>query len=62
MYMAHVNENHIMVIHLKDGCPTPPICLLWIQHARDDALSWLDRYISRMADYNELCRAASVED
>jgi len=46
---------------LKDGCPIPPTCPLWRQHARDDAKSCLDRYISRMANYTELCQAAGVE-
>jgi len=50
-----------MIIHLKDDCPIHPTCPLWRQHACDDAKSWPDRYISRMADYNELCRAAGVE-
>jgi len=58
MCMAH---HHFMIIHLKDGCHIPPTCPLWRQHARDDALSWPDRYVNRMADYNELCRAAGVE-
>jgi len=61
MCMAHVNDNHFMIIHLKNDCHIPPTCLLWRQHARDDALSWSDRFVSRMADYNELCRAASFE-
>jgi len=61
MCMAHVNENHFMIIHLKNGCPIPPTCSLWRQHARDDALSCPDRYVSRMADYNELCRATDFE-
>jgi len=59
--MAHVNDNHFMIIHLKNGCPIPPTCPLWRQHARDDALSWPGRYVSRMADYNELCRATGFE-
>jgi len=53
--------THFMIIHLKDDCPIPPSCQLWRQHARDDALSWPDRYVSRMADYIELCGAAGVE-
>jgi len=61
MCMAHVNNNHFMIIKLKNDSPIPPTCPLWRQHARDDALSWLDRYASRMADYNELCRAAGFE-
>ncbi|AES82174.2 hypothetical protein MTR_7g109380 [Medicago truncatula] len=44
-----------------DDCPIPPTWPLWRQHARDDAKSWLDRYISRMTDYNELFRAKGVE-
>jgi hypothetical protein len=59
--MTHVNDNHFLIIHLKDGCHIPPTCPLWRQHARDDAKSWPDRYISQMADYNELCRATDVE-
>jgi hypothetical protein len=56
--MAHVNDNHFMIIHLKNGCHIPPT---FRQHARDDALSWPDRFVSRMADYNELCWAAGFE-
>jgi len=59
MCMAHVNDNHFMIIYLKNGCHIPHTCPLWRQHCRDDAKSWLGRYISRIADYNELCRAAS---
>jgi len=55
MCMAHVNDNHFMIIHLKDGCPIPPTCPVWRQHARDDALSFPARYVSRMTDYNEIC-------
>ncbi|KEH34266.1 hypothetical protein MTR_3g463860 [Medicago truncatula] len=61
MYMEHVNDNHFMIIHLKNGSPIPLTCPLWRQHARYDTLSWLDRYVSRMADYNKLCRAAGFE-
>jgi len=61
MCMAHVNDNHLMIINLKDGCHIPPTCPLWRQHARDDALRWPDRYISRMVDYNELSWEAGVE-
>lgn len=56
MCMAHDNDNHFIIIHLNDDCHIPLACPLWRQHARDDALSWPDRYVSRMADYNELCR------
>jgi len=34
---------------------------LWRQYHREDADTWPDRYASRMADYNELSRAAGVE-
>jgi len=61
MCMTHVNDNHFIIIHLKNGCTIPPSCPLWIQHARDDAKSWPDRYIGRIADYNELCQVAGVE-
>jgi hypothetical protein len=37
MCMAHVNDNHFMMIYLKDGCPIPPTSALWRQHYRDDA-------------------------
>jgi len=50
-----------MAVELKDGCLIPPTCPLWRRHAREDAQSWPDRYVSRVADYNELSRAAGVE-
>jgi len=59
--MANVNDSHFMIIYLKDGCLIPPTCPLWRQHAHDDAKSWHDRYICRMTDYNELCRAVGVD-
>jgi hypothetical protein len=59
--MPHVNDNHFMIIYLKDGCHIPPTSPLWRQHCRDDAKSWPDRYISRIADYNELCRATGYD-
>jgi hypothetical protein len=61
MCMAHVNDKHFLIIKLKNGSPIPSTCPLWRQHARDNALSCPDRYVSRMADYNELCRAAGFE-
>jgi len=61
MCMTHDNDNHFMIIQLKDGCPIPPIFPLWRQHARDDSLSWPNRYVNRMADYNELCRVTGFE-
>jgi len=39
MCMTHVNDNHIMIIYLKDCCPIPRTCPLWRQHARDDVKS-----------------------
>jgi len=42
MCMTHVNDNHFMIIHLKDDCLIHPTCLLWRQHDRDDAKSWPD--------------------
>jgi hypothetical protein len=65
MCMAHVNDNHFMIKYLRNGCHIPPTCPLWRQHCRDDAKSCPGRYISRIADYNELCRAAGynvIED
>jgi len=50
-----------MVVDLKDGFPIPPTCPLWRRHSREDAQSWPDRFVSRMADYNELSRATSEE-
>lgn len=59
--LAYVNDNHFMALKLKDGCPIPPTSALWRQYHREDADTWPDRYVSRMADYNELSRAAGVE-
>jgi len=61
MCLAYVNDNHFMALNLKDDCPIPPTCPLWRRHHREDAQNWLDRYVSRMADYNELSRAAGQE-
>ena len=50
-----------MAVDLKDGCPIPPTCPLWRRHSQEDAQSSSDRYVSRMADYNELSRTAGEE-
>ena len=49
-----------MALKLKDGCLIPLTSALWRQYHREDADTWPDRYVSRMADYNELSRAAGV--
>ena len=63
MCLAYVDDNHFifMALDLKDDCSIPRTCNLWRQHHREDAQSWPDRYVSRMADYNELGRAAGQE-
>ena len=58
--LAYVNDNHLMALNLKDGCLIPPTSALWRRYHREDADTWPDRYVSRMADYNELSRAAGV--
>ncbi|KEH41152.1 hypothetical protein MTR_1g044315 [Medicago truncatula] len=52
---SHHHQNVVV------GSPIPPTCSLWRQHAHDDALSWPDRYVRRMAEYNELCRTTGFE-
>ena len=61
MCLAYVNDNHFMALNLKDDCLIPPTSSLWKQYHREDADTWPDRYVSRMAYYNELSRAAGVE-
>jgi len=61
MCLAYVNDNYFMAMELKNGCLIPPTCPLWRQHAQEDAQSWPDRYVSRVADYNELSQMAGVE-
>jgi len=58
MCLTYVNDNHFIAVNLKDGCLIPPTCPLWRQHSQEDAQSWPDRYVSRIAGYNELSRAA----
>jgi len=60
MCLAYVNDNHFMALDLKDDCPIPPTSALWRRYHREDADTWPDRYASRMADYNEISRAAGV--
>ena len=61
MCLAFVNDNHFMALDLKDDCQIPPTSALWRRYHREDADTWPDRYVSLMADYNELSRAAGVE-
>jgi len=49
------------MVYLKDGCPIPPISMLWRQHCRKDAKKWDERYVGRMIAYNELSQAAGYE-
>jgi hypothetical protein len=60
MCLAYVNDNHFMALKLKVGCLIPPTSTLWRRYHQEDADTWPDRYASRMADYNELSRAAGV--
>ncbi|AES86780.1 hypothetical protein MTR_4g014760 [Medicago truncatula] len=59
MCLAHVNDNHFMMVYLTDDCPIPPTSVLWKQHRQEDAKSWDERYVDRMIAYNELSRAES---
>ena len=61
MCLAYVNDNHFMTLDLKDDCPIPHTSALWRRYHREDADTWHNRYVSRMADYNELGRAACVK-
>ena len=61
MCLAYVNDNHFMAVDLKDVCLIPPTCPLWRRHTREDAQNWPDRYVSQMANYNEVSRAAGEE-
>jgi len=61
MCLTYVNDNHFMAVDLKNCCLIPPTCSLWRRHSREDAQSWPDRFVSRMADYNELSWAAGEE-
>jgi len=61
MCLGYGNDNHFMIIYLKDCCQIPPTSLLWKQHCREDAKSWDERCVQRMIAYNELCRAVGYE-
>lgn len=61
MCLAHVNDNHFMVIYLKDNCQIPSIIVLWRQHRRQDAEKWDERYFGRMIVFNELSWVVGYE-
>jgi len=56
MCLAHVNDNHFMIVYLKVGCPIHLIFVLCAQHYRDAEKSWDARYAHKMIVYNELSR------
>jgi hypothetical protein len=61
MCLGYVNDNHFMMIYLKDCCQIPSTSLLWKQQIREDVKSWDEIYIKRMIACNELCCAACYE-
>ncbi|AES78091.1 hypothetical protein MTR_7g024450 [Medicago truncatula] len=61
MCLAHLNDNHFIMISLKDDCPIPPTSVLWRQHHQQDTKKWDERYVRRVISFNELSRAAGYE-
>jgi len=61
MCLAHVNDNHFIMVYLTDDYLIPPTSILYGQHYQDDAKSWDYRYVHMMIAYKELSRATGNE-
>src|SRR3954465_14156310 len=52
--IGYLRSRHFVQVFLKPGCPIPATCCQWTAHRSNEAKTWPDPFVSRMAEFEEM--------
>ncbi|XP_058779128.1 uncharacterized protein LOC131653097 [Vicia villosa] len=54
--IGYLQSRHFVQVFLKPGCPIPATSYQWTAHHSNEAETWPDPFVSRMAEFEEMMR------